>query len=93
LTGGAENMSQIPFVVRNVRYGTTLGKKYEFEDSLWLGLFDTYCNLPMGLTAEKLGAQYKLKREEVDQFALSSQQRWKAGRYSILMKLYLLVIN
>ncbi|XP_018315516.1 3-ketoacyl-CoA thiolase, mitochondrial isoform X1 [Mycetomoellerius zeteki] len=86
LTGGAENMSQVPFVVRNIRYGTALGQKYEFEDSLWLALFDTYCNLPMGLTAEKLGAQYKLKREEVDQFALNSQQRWKtandAGRFN-----------
>lgn len=81
MTGGAENMSQAPFVVRNIRYGTALGQKYEFEDSLWLGLLDTYCNLPMGLTAEKLGAKYSLKREEVDQFALSSQQRWKAGKY------------
>lgn len=81
MTGGAENMSQAPFVVRNVRFGTILGQKYEFEDSLWLGLFDTYCKLPMGLTAEKLGAQYNLKREEVDQFAMNSQQRWKAGRY------------
>ncbi|KAL0127952.1 hypothetical protein PUN28_003306 [Cardiocondyla obscurior] len=79
LTGGAENMSQAPFVVRNVRYGTALGQKYDFEDSLWLGLLDTYCNLPMGLTAEKLGAQYSLKREEVDQFSLSSQERWKAA--------------
>lgn len=80
LTGGAENMSQAPFIVRNVRYGTLLGQKYDFEDSLWLGLLDTYCNLPMGVTAEKLGAKYNLKREEVDQFALSSQQRWKAGK-------------
>lgn len=79
LAGGAENMSQSPFVVRNVRFGTTLGQKYDFEDSLWLGLLDTYCNLPMGMTAEKLGAQYGLKREEVDEFALKSQQQWKAA--------------
>ncbi|XP_015437643.1 PREDICTED: 3-ketoacyl-CoA thiolase, mitochondrial isoform X2 [Dufourea novaeangliae] len=85
LTGGAENMSQTPFVVRNVRFGTGLGQKYEFEDALWLGLLDTYCNLPMGMTAEKLGAQYGLKREDVDEFALRSQQLWKlandAGRF------------
>ncbi|KAH0951662.1 hypothetical protein HN011_011547 [Eciton burchellii] len=79
LTGGTENMSQAPFIVRGIRYGTILGQKHEFEDSLWIGLHDTYCNLPMGMTAEKLGAQYNLKREEVDQFALSSQQRWKAA--------------
>ncbi|XP_076661980.1 yippee interacting protein 2 [Halictus rubicundus] len=79
MTGGTDNMSQAPFIVRNVRFGTMLGQKYEFEDSLWLGLLDTYCNLPMGMTAEKLGAQYGLKREEVDQFALRSQQMWKAA--------------
>ncbi|XP_043260251.1 3-ketoacyl-CoA thiolase, mitochondrial isoform X1 [Colletes gigas] len=79
IAGGAENMSQAPFVVRNVRFGTLLGQKYEFEDSLWVGLLDTYCNLPMGMTAEKLGAQYGLKREEVDEFALRSQQLWKAA--------------
>lgn len=73
-------MSQVPFVVRNVRFGTTLGQKYEFEDALWLGLFDTYCNLTMGITAEKLGAQYNLNRQEVDEFALRSQQLWKAGK-------------
>lgn len=79
LTGGAENMSLAPFVVRNVRFGTMLGHKYDFEDSLWLGLLDSYCNLPMGMTAEKLGAKYGVKREEVDQFALRSQQLWKAA--------------
>ncbi|EFN81059.1 3-ketoacyl-CoA thiolase, mitochondrial [Harpegnathos saltator] len=79
LTGGAENMSQAPFIVRGVRYGTVLGQKLDFEDSLWIGLLDTYCNLPMGLTAEKLGAMYNLKREEVDKFALCSQQRWKSA--------------
>ena len=80
LTGGTENMSQVPFVVRNIRFGTVLGQKYEFEDALWLGLLDTYCNIPMGGTAEKLGSQYNLKRQEVDEFALRSQQLWKAGK-------------
>lgn len=79
LAGGAENMSQVPFVVRGVRYGTVLGQKHEFEDALWLGLLDTHCNLPMGLTAEKLGEKYNLTREEVDAFALKSQQSWKAA--------------
>jgi acetyl-CoA acyltransferase 2 len=79
LAGGAENMSQMPFVVRGTRFGTALGQKYEFEDSLWQGLFDTYCNLPMALTAEKLGAQFKVTREEVDNFSLRSHLLWKAG--------------
>lgn len=77
-------MSQVPFSVRNIRFGTTLGQKYQFEDSLWLGFSDTYCNLSMGETAEKLGSQYNLKRQEVDEFALRSQQLWKAGKYNFL---------
>lgn len=77
LAGGVENMSQAPFAVRNVRFGTTLGSNYAFEDTLWAGLSDSYCGLPMGMTAEKLGAQFGITRDEVDNFALKSQQRWK----------------
>ncbi|CAJ0953216.1 unnamed protein product, partial [Mesorhabditis belari] len=77
LAGGTENMSQTPFVVRNVRFGTALGQKYEFEDNLWESLTDSYAQLPMGMTAEKLGAQYKVTRDEADAFALRSQTLWK----------------
>ncbi|CAH2240892.1 jg9629 [Pararge aegeria aegeria] len=77
LAGGVENMSQAPFAVRGVRFGTVLGSSYAFEDTLWAGLTDSYCGLPMGMTAEKLGAQFGITRDEVDNFALRSQQRWK----------------
>jgi len=77
LTGGADNMSQAPYTVRNIRFGSPLGVSPVLEDSLWLGLTDTYCKMPMALTAEKLGEQCKITREDVDKFALSSQQNWK----------------
>ncbi|RZC35714.1 3-ketoacyl-CoA thiolase, mitochondrial, partial [Asbolus verrucosus] len=80
LTGGADSMSQTPHVARNVRSGVSLGQNIILEDSLWLGLADSYCKMPMGLTAEKLGAQYNLTKDEVDEFALRSQQRWKAAQ-------------
>ncbi|CAH0724153.1 unnamed protein product, partial [Brenthis ino] len=79
LAGGVENMSQAPFAVRNVRFGSVLGSSYAFEDTLWAGLTDSYCGLPMGMTAEKLGAQFGITRDEVDNYALKSQQRWKAA--------------
>ncbi|KAJ0174349.1 hypothetical protein K1T71_010495 [Dendrolimus kikuchii] len=79
VAGGVENMSQAPFAVRGVRFGTMLGTNYAFEDTLWAGLSDSYCGLPMGMTAEKLGAQFGITRDEVDNFALKSQQRWKAA--------------
>lgn len=76
LTGGVENMSQAPFVARNIRFGTNLGANYNLEDALWSGLTDSYCKLPMALTAENLAEQFKITRERVDEFSLRSQQNW-----------------
>jgi acetyl-CoA acyltransferase 2 len=80
LTGGVENMSQAPFVVRGTRFGTVLGQNYNFEDSLWAGLSDSYCKLPMGMTAEKLGEKYSITRDKVDEFSLASQLNWEKGQ-------------
>ncbi|CAH0382371.1 unnamed protein product [Bemisia tabaci] len=86
LTGGTDNMSQAPFSVRNIRFGTSLGTKIEFEDTLWTGLTDTHCGLPMALTAEKLGEQFSVTREECDKFAYRSQQQWKKAQDSGVFK-------
>ncbi|XP_050537567.1 3-ketoacyl-CoA thiolase, mitochondrial isoform X1 [Daktulosphaira vitifoliae] len=80
LTGGVDNMSQAPHVVRDARFGIPLGAAYQFEDSLWTGLTDTFCKLPMALTAEKLAEVYKVTRQEVDEFALRSQTLWKEAQ-------------
>ncbi|KAJ3638171.1 hypothetical protein MTP99_001576 [Tenebrio molitor] len=80
LTGGADNMSQAPHTARNIRFGVPLGQNVVLEDSLWLGLSDSYCKMPMALTAEKLGAQFNITRDEVDAFAFRSQQLWKAAQ-------------
>nr|ATJ44587.1 acetyltransferase 19 [Helicoverpa assulta] len=79
LAGGTENMSTVPFVVRNTRFGVGLGAKMPFEDVLTSSSLDTSCNFTMPETAENLAEKYGLQRMEVDQFALQSQQRWKAA--------------
>lgn len=76
LTGGVESMSLAPYIVRNIRFGTALGKNYELEDSLWAGLTDSYCKLPMALTAEKLGEKFNVTRQKTDEFSYASQQKW-----------------
>ena len=79
LAGGTENMSQVPHVIRGMRWGSPLGAPV-MEDWLWDGLYDTYGDCTMGETAENLAAKYKLTREEVDQHALSSHERAIAAR-------------
>src|SRR5512145_1212824 len=85
LAGGTESMSQAPLVVRGTRWGWPLGKPPPTEDLLWSALTDSYCGLPMALTAEKLAEQYRISQDEVDERSVLSQRRWaaadEAGRF------------
>jgi acetyl-CoA acetyltransferase family protein len=73
LAGGMENMTQAPFVIRGARNGLKLGGG-ALEDTLMAGLTDSYCGLPMALTAEKLAEQHGITRADADTYALRSQQ-------------------
>lgn len=78
LAGGTENMTQAPFVIRGARTGLKLGGG-ALEDFLFVGLVDTYCGLPMALTAEKLADQTGITRKDSDEYALRSQQAAEAA--------------
>jgi acetyl-CoA acyltransferase 2 len=80
LAGGTESMSQAPLVVRGTRWGWPLGKPPPMEDMLWSALTDSYCNMPMALTAEKLAEQHGIGQDQVDDYAVTSQQRFAAAR-------------
>jgi acetyl-CoA C-acetyltransferase len=73
LVGGAENMTQAPFVIRGARTGLNLGE-HKLEDYLWESLVDSYCGCGMAITAENLAEQYGLDRATVDAYALRSQE-------------------
>ncbi|XP_030593656.1 3-ketoacyl-CoA thiolase, mitochondrial [Archocentrus centrarchus] len=79
LCGGSENMSQAPYTLRNVRFGVKLGVDLKLEDGLWAGLTDLHVNTSMGMTAENLAEKYKITREDCDNYAYQTQQKWKAA--------------
>ncbi len=86
LVGGTESMSRVPFYLDKGRWGYRLGNQ-ELVDGMYRdGFFCPLCDLLMGETAEALVDQYKISREEQDQFALRSQQRAenaiKTGRFN-----------
>jgi acetyl-CoA acetyltransferase family protein len=85
LTGGVENMSQAPHVIRGLRNGLKLGQG-KLEDYLWESLLDPYCGCTMAMTAENCAAKYGITREAQDAFALRSQQlaekAVQAGRFA-----------
>lgn len=79
LAGGAEQMSQIPYILRGARWGYRMGHG-QVEDYLTAALTDSYAGAPMAITAENLAVEYSLSRETVDAYAFLSQQRTAASQ-------------
>ena len=85
LAGGTESMSRLPYYLDGARWGYRLGNQ-ELVDGMYRdGFFCPMAKMVMGETAEVLAEQYKITREEQDQFALCSQTRSaraiEAGRF------------
>ena len=79
LTGGTESMSRVPYYLDGGRWGYRLGNQ-ELVDGMYRdGFVCQLCKLVMGETAEILAEQYKISRDEQDQFALRSQQKAEAA--------------
>jgi acetyl-CoA C-acetyltransferase len=75
VAGGMENMSRAPYLLEKARQGYRLGHG-ELTDSLIKdGLWDVYNNFHMGHGGELCAAKYRLRREELDDFALESYRR------------------
>jgi acetyl-CoA C-acetyltransferase len=86
LAGGTESMSRLPYYLDGARWGYRLGNQ-ELVDGMYRdGFFCPLAKMVMGETAEVLAEQYKISREEQDQFALCSQTRAaaaiEAGRFN-----------
>ena len=75
---GTDTMSRFPLASYSARQGFQLGRP-EFIDLLWEALNDTAA-VPMGCTADNLAKQYNLSREDVDAFAMRSQQRYASAK-------------
>ncbi len=75
LAGGTESMSRLPYYLEGARWGYRLGNQ-ELVDGMYRdGFFCPLAKMLMGETAEVLAEQYKITRDEQDEFALTSQTR------------------
>lgn len=77
VAGGTENMSAAAYALEKARTGYRMGHGQLIDTMIKDALTDDFEGYHMGITAENLVRQYNLTREELDAFALSSQQ--KAG--------------
>jgi len=75
VAGGTENMSQIPYALKDARWGARMGNKDMVDLMIRDGLSDIFNDYHMGITAENLAEKYNINREEQDAFAAQSQNR------------------
>ena len=75
VSGGMENMSQIPFYLEKARYGYGYGNGVLIDGLAKDGLTDVYQQKAMGCFADATAETYHISREEQDAFAIQSYKR------------------
>jgi len=75
VAGGMESMSRAPYLLEKARFGYRMSDGTLIDEMIRDGLWDAFNDYHMGITAENICSDCKLTREELDQFALESQQR------------------
>jgi acetyl-CoA C-acetyltransferase len=85
VAGGMESMSNCPHLLPAVRQGLRLGHGRLVDAMIHDGLWDSFHNIPMGLTGEHVAERYGVSRAEQDRYALDSHRRaaaaTSAGRF------------
>ncbi len=85
LCGGAESMSNAPYLAMQNRWGSKMGHVQMVDHMIKDALTDAFNDYHMGITAENIAEQWHLSREDQDAFALTSQNRaekaQKEGRF------------
>ncbi|HEV2490484.1 MAG TPA: thiolase family protein [Candidatus Acidoferrales bacterium] len=74
VAGGAESMSRVPYLVE-ARWGVKMGNQPLVDAMYRDGFLCPISKMIMGETAELLAEQYKISREEQDEFAVESHRR------------------
>jgi len=75
VAGGTENMSQVPYLLQDARWGARMNDKSLVDMMVYDGLTDVFNNYHMGITAENLAEKYQISRQEQDQYATASQNK------------------
>ncbi len=80
LAGGTENMSAAPYAMPAARWGARMFDTKMVDTMVNDGLWEVFNNYHMGITAENICDQWGITREELDEFACSSQAKTEAAQ-------------
>lgn len=80
IAGGMENMSAVPYVLPDARFGYRMGDGKMVDIMVQDALWDAFNDYHMGITAENVAEKYEITRDMQDEFAASSQQKCEAAQ-------------
>lgn len=86
VAGGMESMSNVPYYLDKVRFGTKLGHGQMTDGLLKDGLWDVYNDFHMGNAAEHTAREMGITRQMQDEFAIESYRRSAAAAEAGLLK-------
>jgi len=75
VVGGAESSSNVPYVLKEARWGQRMGDKQVYDVLHKDGFMCQLAGMLMGSTAELLAEKYQISREEQDAFAVESHTK------------------
>ncbi len=78
VAGGQENMSASPHAI-HMRDGVKFGDASLSDTMIKDGLWDSFNDYHMGITAENIAEKFDISREEQDKFAAASQNKAEAA--------------
>ena len=82
VAGGMENMSMAPYAVPQARYGYRMNNGTLVDTMIKDALWDAFNDYHMITTADNICREWNLTRQELDEFALKSQQKAEAAQKS-----------
>ncbi len=80
--GGAENMTMAPYSIPSARGGARMFNTTMVDTMVNDGLWDAFNNYHMGTTAENICDVWGITRQELDEFAASSQAKTAVAQQS-----------
>jgi acetyl-CoA C-acetyltransferase len=75
VAGGMESMSNAPYYLDRARTGYRMGDAKLVDGMILDGLWDPYGNVHMGSCGDRCASEYKVTRDEQDEFAKESFRR------------------
>ena len=75
VAGGMESMTNAPYLLPKGRLGYRMGDGKVVDSMVFDGLWDIYNNIHMGACAEMCAKEFKISREEQDEFAINSYKK------------------